>query len=401
MPSSADPARVSAYWHVRVQPKSEALDGYARNVLADIHRAGFHHVRAVRSSRLFFLLGRLDESTVRLIAEDLLTDPVAETFAVGAGIRTRTVDAAPSVEVHRLPGVMNPLALSTIQAVRDLLSAGRRAGAASVEAVQTARRYEIIGARDGDELERIAAGVLANDCIETWYIRGFDRADPVPESFPVPTEHPFVVHRTSLTGLSDDDLQRLSRRRQLFLDLDEMRAIRDHFARLVRDPTDLELETLAQTWSEHCIHKTLRSAVRYRGDAFGGPGTVEVRFDNLLKDTIMAATRSLERPWCLSVFEDNAGVIAFDDDLGLAFKVETHNHPSAIEPYGGAATGTGGCIRDIIGCGLGAKPIASTDVFCLAPPDHDPARLPSDVLHPRRVLKGVVAEADQLTGASM
>ena len=129
----------------------------------------------------------------------------------------------------------------------------------------------------------------------------------------------------------------------------------------------------------------------YRGEDFGRPGEVAVRFDNLLADTIAAATHELNRDWCLSVFVDNAGIIAFDDKYGVAFKVETHNHPSAIEPYGGAATGVGGCIRDIMGCGLGAKPIASTDVFCLALPDFDPDRVPAGVLHPRRVLKGVVS----------
>jgi phosphoribosylformylglycinamidine synthase len=170
-----------------------------------------------------------------------------------------------------------------------------------------------------------------------------------------------------------------------------MRAIQAHFATEGRDPSDLELETLAQTWSEHCVHKTLKSEIIYRGPGFGTGEQVEVRFDNLLKSTIAAATNTLNRDWCLSVFEDNAGVIALDDEYGIAFKVETHNHPSAIEPYGGAATGVGGCIRDVLGCGLGAKPIASTDVFCLAPPDWPRERLPGGVLHPRRVLNGVVA----------
>ena len=94
-------------------------------------------------------------------------------------------------------------------------------------------------------------------------------------------------------------------------------------------------------------------------------------------------------PQCLSVFQDNAGVIVFDDEFGIAFKAETHNHPSAIEPYGGAATGIGGVIRDVICCGLGAKPIASTDVFCVAPSDWPHDCLPKGVLHPRRVLRGI------------
>jgi phosphoribosylformylglycinamidine synthase len=195
----------------------------------------------------------------------------------------------------------------------------------------------------------------------------------------------------SLGSLNDDGLMTLSRDAHLFLSLDEMKAVRDHFSGLDRDPTDLELETLAQTWSEHCVHKTLKSAYDYEGEDFGRPGTIRCSFGNLLKETIAAATKKLDRDWCLSVFVDNAGIIAFDDENAIAFKAETHNHPSAIEPYGGAATGIGGCIRDIMGCGLGAKPIASTDVFCVAPPDYPMDKLPGDVLHPRRILKGIVS----------
>src|SRR5213078_1942092 len=107
-------------------------------------------------------------------------------------------------------------------------------------------------------------------------------------------------------------------------------------------------------------------------------------------------------PQCLSVFKDNAGVIAFDEQFGICFKVETHNHPSAIEPYGGSATGVGGCIRDILGTGLSAKPIANTDVFCVAFPergttdedgrmkDEQRASASSFILHPSSLPKGVI-----------
>ncbi|GAJ16006.1 unnamed protein product, partial [marine sediment metagenome] len=145
--------------------------------------------------------------------------------------------------------------------------------------------------------------------------------------------------------------------------------------------TDVEMETLAQTWSEHCVHKTFKGKIKF------GQTTV----DNLLKSTIMKATKELDKPWCLSVFSDNAGVIDFDGRYALCFKVETHNHPSAIEPYGGAATGIGGVVRDPLGTGMGAKPIANTDVFCFAPPDFPHERLPKGVLHPRRIFKGVRA----------
>ena len=132
---------------------------------------------------------------------------------------------------------------------------------------------------------------------------------------------------------------------------------------------DIELETLAQTWSEHCVHKTFKGKYRYEGTVI----------DNLLKSTIIKATHDLNKPWCISVFEDNAGVIEFDDQWALCFKVETHNHPSAVEPYGGASTGIGGVIRDPLGTGLGAKPVMNTDVFCFAPPDFPYSRLPKGV----------------------
>jgi phosphoribosylformylglycinamidine synthase len=165
----------------------------------------------------------------------------------------------------------------------------------------------------------------------------------------------------------------------------EMEAIRAHFRALGREPTDVELETLAQTWSEHCKHKTLAGAVRMRDE----DGSRE--YGNLLKETIFAATERLDRPWCWSVFRDNAGVIDFDGVDGVCMKVETHNHPSAIEPYGGAGTGVGGVIRDVLGTGKGARPVANTDVFCFGPPDLPSGEVPRGCLPPLRILRGVVS----------
>jgi phosphoribosylformylglycinamidine synthase subunit PurSL len=381
----------ATYWSIRVRPRTARLDGHGRDTLSAIRQVGLAHIEAVRSSKVYLFAGRLSRSDIDLLATELLTDPVAEVSSSGVGLADRDpVDGTAVIEVQTRPGVMNPVALSTLAAARRLLRA-RGSTDARLHDVQTARRYEVIGAQSADELEAIARNVLANDCIEMFHIDGLGRHDRWPQEWPVPPERPFEIRHIKLRGLDDNALMRLSREGHLFLSLEEMRTIQSHFDRLGRDPTDLELETLAQTWSEHCVHKTLKSEIEYEGEDFGRPGHVRVRFDNLLKDTIARATHELNRPWCLSVFVDNAGIIAFDDEHGVAFKVETHNHPSAIEPYGGAATGVGGCIRDIMGCGLGAKPIASTDVFCLAPPDFDAARLPKDVLHPARVLKGVVA----------
>jgi len=182
----------------------------------------------------------------------------------------------------------------------------------------------------------------------------------------------------------------LSRSGQLFLSLPEMQTIRRHFADRQNDPTDAELETIAQTWSEHCSHKTLRGRVRYRDEQR------QVEFENLLKETVFAATAEIRQrlgseDWCVSVFQDNAGVVKFDDRQHVCMKVETHNHPSALEPYGGANTGLGGVIRDPLGTGLGARPVCNTDVFCFAPPDIPYDRLPAGVLHPRVVAQGVVS----------
>jgi phosphoribosylformylglycinamidine synthase len=178
-------------------------------------------------------------------------------------------------------------------------------------------------------------------------------------------------------------LRAISRRYVLALNAEEMRTIRDHFRTLGRTPRLGELETLAQTWSEHCKHKTLTGPIDYSED-----GRTE-RIGNLLKETVFAATTDLDKDWCVSVFKDNAGVVRFDEDNDICFKVETHNHPSAIEPYGGAGTGIGGVIRDILGTGLAARPIANTDVFCFGP--LDTAEVPKGVLHPLRVMRGVVS----------
>jgi len=194
-----------------------------------------------------------------------------------------------------------------------------------------------------------------------------------------------LFKKINILSADSDRLKKISKDFLLALNLDEMQAIKKYFSGLKRNPTDIELETIAQTWSEHCKHKTLTGSVEYTEN-----GKKEL-IQNLLKDTIAKATNKLAKPWCLSVFKDNAGIIEFDKNWGIAFKVETHNHPSAIEPYGGAGTGIGGVIRDILGAGLGAKPILNTDVFCFGLPNTSFEDLPSGVLHPKRILKGVVA----------
>ncbi|MDQ1328158.1 MAG: phosphoribosylformylglycinamidine synthase subunit PurSL, partial [Candidatus Poribacteria bacterium] len=197
------------------------------------------------------------------------------------------------------------------------------------------------------------------------------------------------INQINIIDVSDEKLMQISNEGVLSLNLTEMQTIQKYFADIGRNPTDVELETIAQTWSEHCVHKTFRGLIEYK-EYENGKEKVEI-IDSLLKSYLMRATKDLNKEWCLSVFSDNAGIIAFDETYGVAFKVETHNHPSAIEPYGGSETGIGGVIRDTLGVGLGAKPIMNTDVFCFGPHDLPYDELPKGTLHPRRVFKGVVA----------
>jgi phosphoribosylformylglycinamidine synthase II len=268
------------------------------------------------------------------------------------------------------------VALSALRAIHDL-------GLAADE-VRTFRKYWF-AALETETLERLAGRILANDAIEQCVFGSLELA-----SLSLDSKYEFKLETVRLAGRSDEELLRISREGQLSLSLAEMKTIQAYYAKLDRDPTDVELETIAQTWSEHCSHKTLKGRIRYR-DEQG-----ERQFENMLKETIFAATVKVRQnmganDWCVSVFEDNAGIVRFDDNYNVVFKVETHNHPSAIEPYGGANTGLGGVIRDSLGTGLGARPICNTDVFCFAPPDFPPEDLPRGVLHPRRVMRGVVA----------
>ena len=333
---------------------------------------------AVDTTAVYLLEGDLDEQAVQQIADELLSDPVTEEPYIGAA----APHADTMVEVHTLPGVMDPDAQSIELAISRLLGVDVK--------VQTGRRYDFHG------IESSSAVELARTCLANTVVHEIHGEPYHPEKFPHGHDRNMTVPEIPISKLSDDELEKLSREWHLFLDLVEMQTIQAYYHDLGREPREIELETLAQTWSEHCVHKTLKATIHYEGpDAQGRPnhesnddGSVTIH--NLLKSTVAAATFELMDEgidWCLSVFVDNAGIVAFDDNHAICFKVETHNHPTAIEPYGGAATGIGGCIRDIIGTGLAARPIAATDVFCVANFDNE---VPTGCLPPRRVLSEVV-----------
>jgi len=331
------------------------------------------------SARGFLIEGELPQDSARRLADELLVDPLVEGYTLSEVGRSGA--AAHAYTVLLKPGVMDPVSETVRATARDL-------GLVVLE-VRTFRRYFGPAGTAPADRDVLFRKVLANDAIEQVVAGQLSAAH-----LAIGSPYTFRLLTVPLRGLDDAGLVKLSKEGQLALTLEEMQAARDHFRGLGRDPTDVELETIAQTWSEHCSHKTLKGTIEY-AERVDGRETTR-RYENLLKETVFAATQTIRRrlgpdDWCVSVFADNAGVVKFDDSNHVCFKVETHNHPSAIEPYGGANTGIGGVIRDPLGTGLGARPVCNTDVFCFARPDFPPDRLPQGVLHPRRVMQGVVA----------
>ncbi|TWT53548.1 Phosphoribosylformylglycinamidine synthase subunit PurL [Rubripirellula amarantea] len=373
-------------WQIDIYPADGQVDREAQRTAEEIAELGLGENISVAFARGFLVQGEFAKDEAVRLATTLLSDSVTESSVVAIagqddlneppGSQTTLVNVLPK------PGVMDPVAASTLGAARD--------AGFDVAAVRTMRKYWL-SELDDDSLQTVCRRALSNDAIEQVIVGPLEM-----DELDVGSDYEFKLVTVPIRSLDDAGLEKLSKDGQLYLTLVEMQTIQNHFQSIGRDPTDIELESVAQTWSEHCSHKTLAGRIHYRGPAIGAEGVDERQYDNMLKETIFAATVQIRETlgdddWCVSVFKDNAGVVKFDDDFHACFKVETHNHPSALEPYGGANTGIGGVIRDPMGTGLGAKPVCNTDVFCFAPPDMPADELPPGVLHPRRVMKGVVS----------
>ena len=353
-------------------------------------------VKSVSTVMVYTLDMDLSPETLQKVASEPFSDPIIQEYSIASPLRT---DFDVLIEVGYKPGVTDNVGRSAGEAVSQILGRPLEGD----EAVYTSVQYLIEGGLSEDEAVRLASGVLGNGLIQRWRI-------VFPHQFDIEKGLEPDVPRVSIPGggtvnvidldLDDGELTGISRARLLALSLREMGIIRDYFLRedvravrrekgLGEQVTDVEMEALAQTWSEHCKHKIFNAEIRYTGP----DGEVRI-VDSLFKSCIMRATevvrdRMGDDDICLSVFKDNAGVIRFNDNYNLVFKVETHNSPSALDPYGGALTGIVGVNRDPFGTGLGANLLFNTDVFCFATPFYsDP--LPPRILHPRRIYDGVV-----------
>ncbi|MCA9880410.1 MAG: hypothetical protein KC442_21590, partial [Thermomicrobiales bacterium] len=362
-----------AVWALEILPNEQEVDPHARTLRHILTGLGIDAPQ-VRHS-LLYLLQSPRTRDIERAATRLCLNPILATARDGAAADTA---AHWVIEVLPHPGVTDAEGDS-------LASALHRAGFAGVRA-RAGHRYYLDGGCEA-EVVADAAARLAHEVVEKVAWRRADEAVPanwwsgafMPAAAPDPT-----VETVPVRGLTAQELVDLSKARLLSLPLSDLEAVRDHFADLGRDPTDVELETIAQTWSEHCAHRTFKATITHHE-----PGAEPLEIRGLLKTYIVAATDAVARPWVRSAFKDNAGVIAFGDDHDISFKVETHNHPSAIEPFGGANTGVGGVVRDVLG--VSAEPIANTDVLCFGPLDASTADLPPGTLPPTEVYAGVVA----------
>ena len=339
----------------RLTIRSTTTDPRAATLLADAHALGLTGISSIDVADLVFIAGGSDRAEL----EDLLVDPLLQTgdWAVPTTI---------AIETTLLPGVTDASALAVAMAAETIGS--------PVTAVATGTRYEVHGDADDVTMSVLAKRLLANSVIERWSMG--------------PIEPTFVdsaatadsgVELVEIENLDDEALEVLNRQRGLSLDLGELHAIAGHFRSVGRHPTDVELETLAQTWSEHCSHKTFRARIT----------TGDGQLISPLLQQLRAATDAIAAPFLRSAFVGNAGIVSFSAGTTIAVKAETHNHPSAIEPFGGSNTGVGGVIRDVMGAAH--RPIAVTDILCFGPTDLAAERLPDGVLHPRLVEAGVIA----------
>ena len=342
---------VDIYFHPGV------TDTLAESVLTGASMLGITTLEHVETGRRYIFDKRLSEEEVRFITKSLLYNPVIQNYVLHETVGTRFI--SPSMD--------------QVKADQGTGTRAEASPAPTIHEVQTpfppysrGIPLRVPSEWDGGSA---APSLITNENVET-----------------VKTHHvPGVI---PLSEMTDQQLMELCKTGLLALNLDEMRTIQQHYKEQHREPTDVELETLAQTWSEHCSHKTFKATIHYQELSDDGKVLERETIHGLLKQYLMRATQHINHPSIVSAFSDNAGIVRFTETQDIAFKVETHNHPSAIEPFGGANTGVGGVIRDVLG--VSAQPIACTDILCFGPSETSTDELPVGMLSPHRIASGVV-----------
>ena len=381
---------------IEIALKDGVRDSRGERIKREIEQFLHLDVTTVRTIDVYTVDADLSRDQLEAAASGPFCDPVIQSWSIDL---PQAVGFDWAVEVGFRPGVTDNVGRTAGEAVSYLLQ--RRL--TESEAVYSSIQYLFSGQISAEQIEKIATGLLCNTLIQRHSVMSaadFVAKRGFPTSVPKVTGQAKGQVNAVDLEVSDEELLRISKDGVLALNLEEMRIIQAHYRdpqvlaerakqSLGAKPTDVELECLAQTWSEHCKHKIFAATVQYEDEN----GTKQ-EIESLFKSYIQRVTKEVrenmgDQDFCLSVFKDNAGVITFDENNSLVFKVETHNSPSALDPYGGALTGIVGVNRDPFGTGQGSKLIFNTDVFCFADPFYDKP-LPSRLLHPRRIFEGVV-----------
>lgn len=345
----------------RMTIRSVDPDPRISRITAAASALGFARLGRIAIADLVHIEGDLSDVDLQRM-HSLLVDPLLQ-------MGTWNIPSGRAVEIGLLPGVTDTSA-DAVHRAADALGL-------DIDHASTGLRVEFDDQLDEASMRTIVTRLLVNPIVERW-------ADgTIQPTHPNSDDATGVARTIAVRDLDDASLAAINAERSLYLDPEELRVIQRHFASLDRDPTDVEIETLAQTWSEHCAHKTFRAIVNATE-----PGDTEATERSPLMHQLRSCTDAIAAPFVRSAFVGNAGVVEFRKGTTLALKAETHNHPSAVEPFGGANTGVGGVIRDILG--IAHKPIAVTDILCFGPTDLPLSELPEGSLHPQRVEAGVI-----------
>ena len=380
-------------FRIEIAVKSKWSDSRAQSVLRSIKNfTGSDTVKGLRTRDVFTISADIDKAQAESIAREL-SNPVTQEYFIGENPKVDfRYDYIAAVGFK--PGVTDNVARTAHEAIGDIIGRKLRKDEmvfSSIEYMFQAPSLE------KEDIANIARGILANELIETVTVLSADevRANGIPLNKPVVKGTEEGVVREFNLEVPDEELYEISRKGILALTLQEMKVIQNYFRNyenrekygLSKNPTDVELEVLAQTWSEHCKHKIFDAEVDYEDLDAGTKEHIVSLFKSYIKKSTSEIAKKID--WLVSVFSDNAGVVAFNDKIDLVYKVETHNSPSALDPYGGAMTGIVGVNRDPMGTGLGANLLVNVWGYCLGSPFTDPKDVPEGLLHPRRLRDGV------------
>jgi len=322
---------------------------------------------------------------------DQFKNPVIQTAVVG-----ETIESGYDwlIVIGFCPGVTDNVGKTAFLAIEDIID---KKLDFYKDKVFSSVEYLISSAELAEnDILNIGKKLLANELIQTISVYNYYEiaGKGIPHNNPIVKDVDIQLFKEIDLNVSDDELIDISRKGILALSLEEMKAIQTHFHKAVKrknvglknNPTDVELECLAQTWSEHCSHKIFDANITYE-DENGKISKINSCFKSFIKKSTEEIDKKVD--WLVSVFHDNAGVIAYNDKVDLVYKVETHNSPSALDPFGGAMTGIVGVNRDPMGTGLGANLLINVWGYCLGSPFTEKNDVPEGLLHPKRIRDGV------------